>query len=89
MSLFIEVDSQEKQCPVIINLDLVSEIAPLAAGGCAIFVPDGTGGSVSMKVKNDYSEFKQFVLQTVSSSDIAKQVKKLKGSVEPLEIPKL
>jgi|FreactTroBogLake_1042271.scaffolds.fasta_scaffold92746_2 hypothetical protein len=89
MSLFIEVDSQEKQCPVIINLDIVSEIAPLAAGGCAIFMPDGTGGSVSMKVKNDYSEFKQFVLQTVSSSDIAKQVKKLKGSAEPLEIPKL
>jgi hypothetical protein len=89
MSLFIEVDSQEKQCPVIINLDLVSEIAPLAAGGCAIFVPDGTGGSVSMKVKNDYSEFKQFVLQTVSSSDIAKQVKKLKGTAEALEIPKL
>lgn len=89
MSLFIEVDSQEKQCPVIINLDIVSEIAPLAAGGCAIFMPDGTGGSVSMKVKNDYSEFKQFVLQTVSSSDIAKQIKKLKGSAEPLEIPKL
>jgi hypothetical protein len=89
MSLFIEVDSLEKQCPVIINLDLVSEIAPLAAGGCAIFVPDGTGGSVSMKVKNDYSEFKQFVLQTVSASDIAKQVKKMKGSSEPLEIPKL
>jgi hypothetical protein len=89
MSLFIEVDSLEKQCPVIINLDVVSEIAPLAAGGCAIFIPDGTGGSVSMKVKNDYSEFKQFVLQTVSSSDIAKQVKKLKGSAEALEIPKL
>ena len=89
MSLFIEVDSQEKQCPVIINLDLVSEIAPLAAGGCAIFMPDGTGGSVSMKVKNNYSEFKQFVMQTVSSSDIAKQVKKLKGTTEALEIPKL
>lgn len=89
MSLFIEVDSQEKQCPVIINLDLVSEIAPLAAGGCAIFMPDGTGGSVSMKVKNNYSEFKQFVLQTVSTADIAKQVKKLKGSTEALEIPKL
>ena len=54
MTMFVEVNSLEKQCPVIINLDMVSEIAPLSVGGCAIFMPDGTGGSVSMKVKNDY-----------------------------------
>ena len=90
MSLFVEVDSIEKSCPVIINLDMVSEIAPLSAGGCAIFMPDGTGGSVSMKVKNEYSEFKQFVLQTVSSADVEKQVKKLKNiPKEPIHIPTL
>ena len=89
MSLFIEVDSQEKQCPIIINLDLVSEIAPLAAGGCAIFMPDGTGGSVSMKVKNNYSEFKQFVLETVSPEDIAKKFGKTKAKDLSLDIPKL
>lgn len=90
MSLFVEVDSVEKQCPVIINLDIVSEIVPLVAGGCAIFMADGNGGSVSMKVSNEYSEFKQFVLQTVSSADVANQVKKLKGiKKEPIEIPTL
>jgi len=44
-----------------------------------------------MKVKNDYSEFKQFVLQTVSSEDIAKRFPKAtKKSVDAaIEIPKL
>ena len=90
MSTFIEVQSVEKGCPVIINLDHVIEVAPWKDGGCAIFMPDGTGGSVSMKVKNEYSEFKQFVLQTVSSADVEKQVKKLKNiPKEPIHIPTL
>lgn len=85
MSLFVEVDSIEKNCKVIINLDGIGEIAPLSAGGCALFLLQG--GVV--KVKNSYDDFKQFAMQTVSSADIAKQVKALKGSVKNLEIPTL
>jgi hypothetical protein len=79
MSLFIEVDSVEKQCKVIINLDTVMEIAPLMSGGCALFFPDSAavGGKTSMKVKDSYTIFKQFVLQTVSEEDIAARIKNL------------
>lgn len=80
MSLFIEVDSIEKGCKVIINLDEVLEIAPLAAGGCALFFATAAGSKVSFKVRDSYELFKQFVLQTVSVDDIAKKVKNLKVS---------
>jgi hypothetical protein len=75
MSLFVEVDSIEKGCPVIINLDHIVEIAPLADGGCALFTTDGAGmnSKSSMRVSNNYSEFKQFAMQTVSAEDIAKR----------------
>ena len=85
MSLFVEIDSVEKDCKVIINLDGVGEIAPLTNGGCALFLLQG--GVV--KVKNNYDEFKQFAMQTVSSEDIAKRVKALKGNAVKLEIPTL
>jgi len=92
MALFVEVDSVEKQCKVIINLDEVVEIAPLAAGGCALFIADpaAVGGSKAYKVKDSYDQFKQFAMQTVSSEDIAARVKSLKKNV-PVEfdIPKL
>lgn len=91
MSLFVEVDSLEKNCPVIINLDEVVEIAPLAAGGCAIFFTDTQGANpkYAMKVKNEYSEFKQFVMQTVSAEDIAKRFPKAtKKATDTIEIPK-
>jgi hypothetical protein len=88
MSLFVEVESVDKQCPVIINLDMVIEIAPLASGGCALFLADGHGGAVSMKVKDNYDMFKQFVLQTVSAEDIAKKFPKKKETLN-FEVPKL
>ena len=50
---------------------------------------DGHGGAVSMKVSNDYSEFKQFVLQTVSAADIANKFGKTKAKDLSLDIPKL
>lgn len=89
MTMFVEVNSIEKQCPVIVNLEHIVEIAPLVTGGCALFMADGHGGSVDMKVSNDYSEFKQFVLQTVSSDDIAKKFGKTKAKDLSLDIPKL
>ncbi|NBP55106.1 hypothetical protein EBU71_00950 [bacterium] len=84
MSLFVEVESVEKSCKVIINLDSVGEIAPLVDGGCALFM---THGSI-MKVKDSYDQFKQFAMQTVSAEDIAKRFPPKKKSAE-LEIPKL
>lgn len=96
MSLFVEVDSIEKGCPVIVNLDQVVEIAPLHAGGCAIFFTDGAGmnSKSAMRVSNEYSEFKQFVLQTVSAKDIEQRFPTKKKSVstgveDSIQIPKL
>jgi hypothetical protein len=90
MSIFVEVESVEKKCKVIINLDTVMEIAPLLAGGCDLFFADqaAVGGKTSMKVKDSYELFKQFAMQTVSSEDIAKRFPK-KAKDTPLEIPKL
>ena len=100
MSLFVEVDSIEKGCPVIINLDHIIEIAPLVTGGCALFTLDGAGmnSKNSMKVSNSYDEFKQFAMQTVSAEDIARRFPKVTKESTPapakvkkngdLEIPK-
>ena len=90
MALFVEVTSKEKMCKVIINLDQVVEVAPLKSGGCDLFFNDAAavGGTRVMKVEDSYTQFQQFAMQTVSSEDIAKQVKKLKGSA-PIEIPTL
>jgi hypothetical protein len=90
MALFVEVTSKEKLCKVIINLDQVVEVAPLKSGGCDLFFNDAAavGGTRVMKVEDSYTQFQQFAMQTVSSDDIARQVKKLKGSA-PIEIPTL
>lgn len=76
MSMFIEVNSKEKKCPVIVNLDRVFEIAPLASGGCRLFydVQDvhlGKSELVSLEVTDDYSMFKQLAMQMVTAEDIA------------------
>jgi len=93
MSLFVEVDSVEKGCPVIINLDSIVEIAPLVEGGCILFMSDGAGvnSRVGMKVTNSYEQFKQFAMQTVTAEDIAKRFPKVekKSNDEELEIPTL
>lgn len=100
MSLFVEVNSIDKGCPVIINLETVIEIAPLAAGGCALFFPDSAavGGKTAMKVTDTYEQFKQFAIQPVSAADIAarfpkatvEQPTKSKKSTTPeYDIPKL
>ena len=94
MSFFVEVNYVEKGCPVIVNLEHIIEIAPLAAGGCALFTLDSAGmnSKNSMRVSNDYSEFKQFAMETVSAEDIAKRfptkASRKDKSLE-LEIPKL
>lgn len=79
--LFVEVNSVEKNCKVIIDLEKVIEIAPLVNGGCALFFskdPMIDPARLAMNVKNNYDEFKQFVVQTVSVSDITKRIEVLK-----------
>ena len=97
MSMFIEVQSVEKGCPVIINLDHVIEIAPRMNGTCEIKMSDDGVSRSVMTVKNDYSMFKQFVLQTVSAEDISKRidainkasgVEKAPKAKSPVKIPK-
>lgn len=80
MALFVEVNSIEKGCPVIINLDHIVEIAPLRDGGCALFMNDGAGmnSKTTMQVKDSYNLFKQFAMQTVTSEDIEKRFPKKK-----------
>lgn len=86
MSLFVEVESVEKGCKVILNLDLVSEIAPFSAGGCHLFLEDGR----IYKVKDSYELFQQFAMQQVSADDIAKKFPKAKAPKDmTLDIPKL
>lgn len=91
MALFVEVESVERECKVIINLDEVVEIAPLVNGGCSLFFIDSAaaGGKVSYRVKDGYDAFKQFAMQTVSAEDIAKRFPTKKSKDAPLEIPKL
>jgi len=93
MGLFVEVQSVDKGCDVIINLDEVLEIAPLAAGGCVLFFADQSspGGKTSYKVKDSYEQFRQFAMQPVSAEDIAKRFPPKKGGNKPVEldIPKL
>jgi hypothetical protein len=93
MSLFVEVNSTDKGCKVIINLEHIVEIAPLKDGGCALFMSDGAGmnSKTSMRVTDNYDLFKQFAMQTVSAEDIARRFPKPeKVKVEEeLEIPTL
>jgi len=90
MATFVEVESVEKSCKVIVNLDEVIEIAPLAAGGCVLFFNDSAAvnGKSAYPVKDSYNQFKQFALETVSADDIAARFPKKEKS-NKVEIPKL
>jgi tRNA A37 N6-isopentenylltransferase MiaA len=80
MSTFIEVNSiAPKYCKVIVNLDNVIEIAPLVAGGCVLYFSALESGSPrTMTVTDDYKQFMQFALSTVTADDIAKRFPKVK-----------
>ena len=102
MSLFVEVNSLEKGCPVIINLDHIVEIAPLIDGGCALFMIDNAGmnSKSALRVSDSYDQFKQFAMQTVTAESIQKRFPKPAPAPAPdpnrypkakadIEIPKL
>ena len=88
MALFVEVNSVEKGCPVVINLDHIIESAPLAAGGCALFTMDSAGmnSKNSLRVTNSYDEFKQFAMQTVTAEDIARRFPKATKEPAPVAV---
>jgi hypothetical protein len=85
MALFVEVNSVDKGCKVILNMDEVMEVAPMSTGGCHLFLSDGR----IYKVKDNYPLFQQFAMQTVSTEDVAAKVKSLKKQAGTLEIPTL
>lgn len=87
MSLFVEVNSiQPKMCKLIINLDYVLEIAPLVSGGCVITIgAQEAGTSRTITVSDDYTAFKQFVMQTVTAEDLAKRFPKKKAETATIK----
>ena len=95
--MFVEVNSFEKGCPVLVNLDLVVEIAPLVDGGCVLFMNDSAGmnSRQGIRVTDNYDQFKQFALQTVTAESIDKrfpksgQKNKEPAPVGDISIPKL
>lgn len=76
--MFVEVNSvAPKNCKLIINMNYVLEVAPLVSGGCVISMgAQEAGTSRTITVSDDYSEFKQFVLQTVTAESIEKRFPK-------------
>ena len=78
MSIFVEVSSiAPKNCKLIINLDYVLEVAPLITGGCVLTLgAQEAGTSRTITVSDDYSSFKQFVMQTVTAESIQKRFPK-------------
>jgi hypothetical protein len=84
MSLFVEVESVDKGCKVIINLEHVVEITPFketAGGGCSLAFADGNGGRSSLRIKDSYAVFKQFAMQTVSGDMIKDRISKINASI--------
>jgi len=88
--LLCEVTSVEKDCKVLLNMDLVVEIAPLKSGGTAVFFADSAAvnGKIAIQVKESYDMFKQFAVHTVSSDDIARKIAGMKSpTMERVELP--
>ena len=86
--LLCEVTSVEKDCKVLLNMDLVVEIAPLKTGGSAVFFADSAAvnGKIAIQVKESYDMFKQFAVHTVSTDDIARKIASLKPSVSIVNV---
>lgn len=85
MATFVEVNSiAPKNCKLIVNLDNIIEIAPLVAGGCVLyFSAQEAGGPRTMTVSDNYTQFMQFAMTTVTADDIAKRFPKVKKEPAP------
>ena len=75
MTYFVEVTptnhvgGEEK---VLINMDQVVKIYPALGVGENVILQTTVGEH--LRIKENYSQFKQFAVETVSSTDIAKKV---------------
>ena len=58
-------------------MDYILEVAPLITGGCVLTMgAQEAGTSRTITVSDDYSAFKQFVMQTVTAESIQKRFPK-------------
>jgi hypothetical protein len=89
MALFVEVNSFEKKCKVIVNLDQIVEIAPLVDGGCILFMSDSAGmnSRQGIRVDDNYSQFLQFAMQTVTAEDIQRRFPKVTVTADDSQDP--
>lgn len=67
-------------------MDHIVEIAPLIDGGCALFMVDNAGmnSKSALRVSDNYDQFKQFAMQTVTAEDIAARFPKTKKEPAPI-----
>lgn len=81
MSLFVEVFDLKKKCPVIINLDMVTEVTPFLSGGCEISFSDAASvnGRRVILVKEDFPVFQQLCMHMVTSEKMAERIEKIKS----------
>lgn len=93
MSLFVRATSIERDCPILVNLDLVVEICPIADGSVLFFVNTdavplkvpGSGpipkiydiGRTGIKVKESFEQFGQFAMETISAKAMAEKIDKI------------
>jgi len=105
MTMMVEVYNLELKVPMILNMESVFTILPfkkdtktypeMLSDGSAIFTREGADFNPlkpTYKVRESFESFKQFVVQTVSSDDIAARIKNLpKVAIEeyPRVIPEV
>ena len=90
MSLFVEVYDVKKKCPVIINLDSVTEITPFLSGGCEISFSDAAAvsGRRVVHVKEDFPVFQQLCMHMVTPEAMSNRISKIKADAGVEEVPK-
>ena len=90
MSLFVEVYDVKKKCPVIINLDMVTEVTPFLSGGCEISFSDAASvnGRRVILVKEDFPVFQQLCMHMVTPEAMSNRISKIKADAGVEEVPK-
>lgn len=71
MMNFVLVNSiRPKDAPMLVNLDLVTEIVPLVEGGCTLFFNNTiSGGEKNVTVSDDFSVFQYLVKHNTIECD--------------------
>lgn len=85
--MLVEVNSVQKGCRVLVNLEDIVEIAPLVSGGCVLYFNALEAGVMkTMTVLENYNMFKQFAMQTVTAESIEKRFPKKPATPSPTTI---